>query len=129
MATAMNVGKIISGSQLLQRAENIEYPTSARDRSKNQELSQTNTKSNWYEQKSGEPDKREAKELVDSLNKFLEPSYTDLKFEYHEKLEEYYVTIIDPSTNEVIKEVPPKKLLDVYASMAELLGFIVDEKV
>ncbi|MBM7570236.1 flagellar protein FlaG [Aquibacillus albus] len=125
----MNVGKIISGSQLLQRAENIEFPTSARDRSitENQvmKIREENLQGNYSEELNHE----EAKTLVESLNKFLEPTYTDLKFEFHEKLEKYYVTVVDPESEEVIKEIPPRKLLDVYASMAELMGFIVDEKV
>ncbi|MCT2537263.1 flagellar protein FlaG [Aquibacillus koreensis] len=128
----MNVGKIISGSQLLQRAENIELSTSARERSVNEqqtELYQTSEKKNQNYKTVEEPNKEEVKSLVDSLNKFLEPTYTNLKFEFHEKLERYYVTIVDPESKEIIKEIPPKKLLDVYASMAELMGFIVDEKV
>ncbi|MRH41977.1 flagellar protein FlaG [Aquibacillus halophilus] len=129
----MNVGEIISGSQLLQRAENIEFPTSARERSVNNEPLELyhSIKSNDSQQKdvANEPNKKEAKTLVESLNKFLEPTYTNLKFEFHEKLEKYYVTVVDPTTKEIIKEIPPKKLLDVYASMAELMGFIVDEKV
>ncbi|MDL4839227.1 flagellar protein FlaG [Aquibacillus rhizosphaerae] len=134
MAKAMTVGKIISGSQLLQRAENIEFPTSARERSVNPEAIEVNKTSeskdvenlNLY---SDELNKQEIKSLVDSLNKFMEPTYTNLKFEFHEKLEKYYVTLIDSETKEVVKEIPSKKLLDVYASMAELMGFIVDEKV
>lgn len=66
--------------------------------------------------------------MVGALNEFIEPVQSALKFEFQEKLEEYYVTIINKSTNEVIKEIPSRKMLDVYATMAELLGFIVDEK-
>ncbi|WP_226037144.1 flagellar protein FlaG [Aquibacillus saliphilus] len=128
----MNVGNIISGSQLLQRAENIEFPTSARERSVSHqpvELYQSIKNKEQQQDTPVELNKEEAKTLVESLNKFLEPTYTNLKFEFHEKLEKYYVTVIDPTSKEVIKEIPPKKLLDVYASMAELMGFIVDEKV
>ncbi|WAA12018.1 flagellar protein FlaG [Fervidibacillus halotolerans] len=73
--------------------------------------------------------KKQIKELVNGLNEFLTPVHTSLKFELHEKLNEYYVTIIDDNTKEVIKEIPPKKLLDLYAAMAEQLGIIVDKKI
>jgi len=63
------------------------------------------------------------------LNHFLQPVYTSLKFVLHEKLNEYYVLVIDDSTKEVIREIPPEKLLDMYAAMAEYLGLIVDEKI
>lgn len=73
--------------------------------------------------------KSKVKTTVEKLNDFMEPALSDLKFVYHEKLDEYYVTVIDPSTKEVIKEIPPKKMLDMYAAMAEYMGILVDEKV
>lgn len=69
------------------------------------------------------------KRMVDGLNSFLKPTFTSIRYEYHEKLDRYYVTVVDKDTEETIKEVPPKKLLDVYASMAELAGLIVDKKI
>ena len=59
------------------------------------------------------------------LNDFIEPSKTSLKFQLHDKLNEYYVQIIDTNTDEVLKEIPSKKFLDRYAATAELLGFMV----
>ncbi|WP_077624780.1 flagellar protein FlaG [Sediminibacillus massiliensis] len=128
----MNVGRIISGSQLLQKAEHIEYPTSAEDRSiteiKQIESNDTSNREDGLNE-DRESDKQRVKDMVEALNEFIGPSRSSLKFEYHEKLEKYYATIIDTESNEVIKEIPPKKLLDMYASMAEMMGFIVDEKI
>ncbi|MFB9973255.1 flagellar protein FlaG [Allobacillus sp. SKP2-8] len=73
--------------------------------------------------------KEEAAKLVKGLNDFVEPMHTSIKFELHDKLDRYYVSVIDQNTDEVIKEIPPKKMLDMYAAMAEFMGFIVDEKV
>ncbi|MGP4105573.1 flagellar protein FlaG [Virgibacillus sp. L01] len=67
--------------------------------------------------------------VVEKLNEFTETLRTDLKFEYHEKLNEYYVTVVNPLTDEVIKEIPPKNMLDMYAAMAEFMGILVDEKI
>jgi flagellar protein FlaG len=67
--------------------------------------------------------------VVDELNKFLKQSNTALKFQYHEKLQEYYVTLVDEKTKEVVREIPPKKMLDFYAAMNEFLGLIVDKKI
>lgn len=44
-------------------------------------------------------------------------------------LEEYYVTVVDQKTDKVLKKIPPKKMLDIYVSMAELMGILVDKKV
>ena len=73
--------------------------------------------------------KHRLNEVVDSMNQFLKASRTHLKFEFHDELKKYYVSIVDDATQEVIKEIPPKKLLDMYASMTEFLGILVDKKV
>jgi flagellar protein FlaG len=73
--------------------------------------------------------KEKLQNTIEELNKFLSPSHTALKFQYHEKLQEYYVTLIDEKTKEVVREIPPKKMLDFYAAMTEFLGFIVDKKI
>lgn len=73
--------------------------------------------------------KETLEKTVEGLNKFLEPTHTSLKFQMHEKLQEYYVTIVDSETNQVIKEIPPKKLLDIHAAMLESIGLIVDHRI
>lgn len=74
-------------------------------------------------------DKEQLEDIVTGLNEFLQPSYTSLKFELHDKLNEYYVTVIDDKTQEVVKEIPSKKLLDLYAAMTEFVGLVVDKKI
>ncbi|WP_419882280.1 flagellar protein FlaG [Peribacillus sp. B-H-3] len=73
--------------------------------------------------------KKKIEEVVDSLNQFLEPTHTSLKFKLHEKLNEYYVTVIDDKTQETIREIPSKKLLDFYAAMTDFVGIMVDKKI
>lgn len=73
--------------------------------------------------------KEKMETVVEGLNKFLKHSNTALKFQYHEKLQEYYVTLVDEKTQEVVREIPPKKMLDFYAAMTEFLGLIVDKKI
>ncbi|PLR78236.1 flagellar biosynthesis protein FlaG [Bacillus sp. V3-13] len=73
--------------------------------------------------------KEELEKVVKDLNSFLNNAQTSLKYVYHEKLEKYYVTLINDETKETVKEIPPKKLLDMYASMKEYLGLFVDSKI
>ena len=84
------------------------------------------------EQKQPETQEKITKEIletrVEGMNEFLEPTTTAVKFQLHEELNEYYVQVINPFTDEVIREIPNKKFLDMYASMTELMGLIVDEK-
>ncbi|MFD2044995.1 flagellar protein FlaG [Ornithinibacillus salinisoli] len=72
---------------------------------------------------------KEVDTVVKQMNEFLDPLRTNLKFEFHEELNEYYVTVVNPLTDEVIKEIPPKKMLDMYAKMAEFMGLLIDEKI
>lgn len=66
---------------------------------------------------------------INDFNRILERSHTELKYIYHEKLQQYYVTLVNEQTKETIREIPPKKLLDMYASMQEYLGLFVDNKI
>ncbi|HEY9577047.1 MAG TPA: flagellar protein FlaG [Pseudobacillus sp.] len=75
------------------------------------------------------PEKVNMEKIVQGMNDFLKPSNTHLKFEFHDELEEYYVTMVDDVTQEVIREIPSKKLLDMYAAMTEYLGILVDKKI
>lgn len=70
-----------------------------------------------------------AKMMTQSINRFMETTNTNLRFQYHEELREYYVTIVDSKTNELVKEIPSKKLMDIYAAMRDFLGLMVDHKI
>lgn len=73
--------------------------------------------------------KDELQQAVDVVNEFLEINYSSSKFVFHEGLERYYVTVVNRDTDEVIKEIPPKKLLDAFYEMQKMVGMIVDEKI
>ncbi|GER66000.1 hypothetical protein BpJC7_00890 [Weizmannia acidilactici] len=77
----------------------------------------------------GEVTKEKVKKAVEQLNQFLSGSSTHLKFQFHDRLKEYYVTIVDDQSNRVIKEIPPKRILDTYADMMRNIGFLIDEKI
>jgi len=83
-------------------------------------------------QKFQEPAQPITKEMVTdkvaAMNEFLEPTETNVKFQLHEKLEVYYVQVIDTKTDEVLREIPNRKFLDMYASMDEIAGMMIDEK-
>lgn len=76
-----------------------------------------------------EINKEKMEEVVKGMNDFLNPVNTSIKFVLHNKLNDYYVTVVDDDTHEVIKEIPSKKLLDTYANMMEFVGLLVDKKI
>ncbi|MGG2084605.1 flagellar protein FlaG [Lysinibacillus pakistanensis] len=73
--------------------------------------------------------KEKLQKAVDVVNEFLEINHSSSKFVYHDGLERYYVTIVNRDTDEVVKEIPPKKLLDAFYEMQKMVGMIVDEKI
>ena len=73
--------------------------------------------------------KESAKQMTDSMNRFLETVDTQLKFKFHDQLNEYYVTIVDSKTDKVVREIPSKKLMDIHAAMREFIGLLVDHKI
>ncbi|MCQ6277156.1 flagellar protein FlaG [Bacillus sp. V3B] len=76
-----------------------------------------------------EMDKEKVEEVVQGMNDFIQPINTSIQFVLHDKLNDYYVAVVDDATDEVIKEIPSKKLLDTYANMMEFVGLLVDKKI
>ncbi|WP_042471139.1 flagellar protein FlaG [Bacillus ndiopicus] len=73
--------------------------------------------------------KVKVQEAVETMNKMLEIHNNAAKFMYHDGLDRYYITVVDRDTEEVIKEIPPKKLLDAFYEMQKLFGMIVDKRI
>lgn len=53
---------------------------------------------------------------------------TQCSFKYHEETNRISITVKDKDTDEVIREIPPEKALDMLAKAWELAGLMVDEK-
>ncbi|MFS8524390.1 MAG: flagellar protein FlaG, partial [Limnochordales bacterium] len=68
-------------------------------------------------------------EMVDGLNQALQAANKRLQFLVHETTGRIYVKVIDRETEEVIREIPPEKILDLVGRIQELVGLLVDEKV
>ena len=66
---------------------------------------------------------------VDAMNEFLKIEKRSAQFVFHEGLDKYYVRLVNAETEEVVKEIPPEKLLDAFYEMQKLAGMIVDEKI
>jgi flagellar protein FlaG len=65
---------------------------------------------------------------VIKIEDILKVTYRHLEYNYHEKSGEYFVKVIDDETKDVIREVPPEKILDIVASMKEIVGLLFDER-
>ena len=68
------------------------------------------------------------KATVKDTNTKLRTTNTRCEFRYHEDTKRISITIRDQETDEIIKEIPPEKSLEMVARMWELAGILVDEK-
>lgn len=73
------------------------------------------------------------KAAVDDLNKQVKQAastikHTQLSFKYHDDTNRISITVKDSDTDEVIREIPPEKALDMLAKAWELAGLMVDER-
>lgn len=68
-------------------------------------------------------------QAVKQANKALEGTNRRFEYSIHEETNTIIIKVIDTETNEVIREIPPEKILNLIAKLWELAGIIVDEKV
>ena len=68
------------------------------------------------------------KGAVDGVNESLKTNHTSVRFKYHENLKRVSIKIVDDTTDEVIKEIPPEETLEMVEKMLAQAGLIVDER-
>lgn len=87
----------------------------------NEEIKQQNKASIYNED--------ELIQIIEEANQDI--LFYDRKFEFsiHEDTKAIMVKVINAGTDEIIREIPPEKILDMVAKMWEMAGIFVDEKV
>jgi len=68
------------------------------------------------------------RDMVDSLNKALDPFNTSIKFGFDNSNEVFFVSVIDSNTNDTIRRFPAEKAESLVSKMHEIVGIIFDEK-
>lgn len=74
-------------------------------------------------------DKSALDQMVEGLNRALQAVDRRLQFLVHDTTGRIYVKVINQETEEVIREIPPEKILDLVGHIHQLVGLIIDEKV
>lgn len=92
------------------QAQKVETKSSAENETKNQEYS-----------------KKDVDNALNKINNFLKDDKTHAEYTYNEEMKTMMVKVIDENTKEVILEIPPKKILDMVASMLRQVG-LLDKK-
>ena len=65
---------------------------------------------------------------IEQANKAAQGVNTSFEFSIHEETKQIMVKVLDKDTNEVIREIPPEKILDLVAKIWEMTGIIIDER-
>jgi len=112
------VDSVASQTNQTQNAEKISKANQAAGNNPNAKKSE--------EKKASEED---IKEGVEQLNEAVQTFHEELEFELHKKSKMMMVKVINSETNKVIKEIPPKEVLDMLGKIKEMVGLIIDEKI
>lgn len=65
---------------------------------------------------------------LEQINRTSEAMNTSLRFKLHEKTDRVMVEVIDVKENEVLKEIPPEKVLNMVAQIQDMIGLMLDAK-
>lgn len=75
-------------------------------------------------QNSQEYSKKDLDDAIKKINNFLKGEHTHAEYSYHKEMKTTMIKIVDEDTKEVILEIPPKKILDMVASMIKQVGLL-----
>jgi len=68
------------------------------------------------------------KEGAEKMNQTANIFDRAVRFRLHEGTKEMMISVVDPNTDKVIREIPPKEFLDFIQKMKEYIGLVFDKK-
>jgi flagellar protein FlaG len=68
------------------------------------------------------------RKTIERANKVIFGEDRHFEFKLHEESNEVIVRLVDNETGEVLREIPPEKLIEMVERIWELVGIIVDKK-
>lgn len=68
------------------------------------------------------------RQLIEQGNKVLQRMDTRLQWSIHKESKQFIVRVLDTNTNEVLREIPPEKYLELVQNLCEQVGLFLDEK-
>lgn len=98
------------------------------DQKQAEELRKAREKTPLEEKK--EKDQEVSQQLLDELSMDFEILHSvGLSFSKHEQTGRTFVKVINKDTDELIREIPAEKVLDMAAKLDEMIGILFDAKV
>lgn len=68
------------------------------------------------------------REALREMNAEARGTHLTLRFQLHEESERWMVQVVDILDDEVIREIPPERVLDLSARIRGMVGFILDQR-
>ena len=73
-----------------------------------------------------EVEQEKLKKTLEKINETL--PHAEAQFGVHEATNRIMVKLVDKDTQEIIKEFPPEKNLDLFAKQLQMAGVLIDER-
>lgn len=90
---------------------------------------QTNERIHKSAQEVKESTSAKLKRIAEVMESYVRSMQRDLKIQVHGETGTIMVKVISEESGKVIREIPPKELLDLAAKMEEMTGALFDENV
>ena len=110
-----------ASAEVVQEAAKVTKPVEASGRSGGKEDDGRGKK-----QKEHQPSEATINDAVSSANRRMVRTRCD--YSYHKETNRVSIKVFDADTDEVIREIPPEKSLDMLQKMWEMAGILVDER-
>ncbi len=120
---AINTNSQRQGRQVagVQQVENVQNEKTRSERTVTENMSRdTERKLEYTEEDLGK--------AIEKANQSFKPHNRRLEFESHDRRDRIMVKVIDTTTDEIIREIPPEKIIDMVADMLEMAGILLDER-
>jgi flagellar protein FlaG len=122
-----NIGQNIINTNSYSTNSNISQYTETNTEVAIPQVQKSETQSSDLSNENKEYNKKDLDDALKKINNFLKEDHTHAEYSYHKELKTMMVKIVDENTKEVILEIPPKKILDMVASMMKQVG-LIDKK-
>ena len=71
----------------------------------------------------------DAKKAVDKVNKILEDKTTHVEYDEDKNFKSVMIMkVVDNKTNEVLREIPSKQIMDLIAQFSEMAGLVINKR-
>lgn len=74
------------------------------------------------------PTEAELQKALQQANMEFSGSNQKISFTYEKRINQMFVQVVDKTTGEVVKEVPPKEFIEHKIAMHELIGLLLDKQ-